>query len=218
MAYKFPDGASFQFSTTFGTAVSLTAFTNANPGVATSGSAHGFVDGDELLLISSNWEDATDSIFRANELSATTLNLVGLDTTNTTFFPAGGGVGATLQKVTGWQNIPQVLTINTSGGDARRATISPIARRTPINVPLGLNPVDIELTIGHDAANSTYQSMLAITRALTKIAFKMVLADGSATYGYGNMVVGSFPQLQSGQANQVAVGINLLGRDIAYSA
>lgn len=216
MAYKFPDGASFQFSTTFATAVTVSAFTNANPGVATTGTAHGYTTGDELLLVSP-WEDATDSVFRANNLTATTLNLSGLDTTNLTFFPAGAAVGSTLQKISAWQTIPQVLTISTSGGDARRATISPLARRTPINVPLGLNPVDIELTIGHDASNATYQQMLAITRALTKIAFKMVLADGSSTYGYGNMVVGSFPQLQSGQANQVTVGINLLGRDIAYS-
>lgn len=215
MAYKFPDGASFQFSTTFATAKTITAFTNANPGVATS-VAHAYVDDDELLLVSP-WEDATDSVFRADQLTADTLSLKGLDTTNLTFFPAGAAAGSTLQKISAWQTIPQVLTISTSGGDARRATISPLARRTPINVPLGLNPVDIELTIGHDASNATYQQMLAITRALTKIAFKMVLADGSATYGYGNMVVGSFPQLQSGQANQVTVGINLLGRDIAYA-
>lgn len=215
MAYKFPDGASFQFSTTFAAAKTITAFTNANPGIATS-VAHGFADDDELLLVSP-WEDATDSVFRADQLTADTLSLKGLDTTNLTFFPAGAAAGSTLQKISAWQTIPQVLTISTSGGDARRATISPLARRTPINVPLGLNPVDIELTIGHDASNATYQQMLAITRALTKIAFKMVLADGSATYGYGNMVVGSFPQLQSGQANQVTVGINLLGRDIAYS-
>jgi hypothetical protein len=216
MAYKFPDGASFQFSTTFAAAKTISAFTNADPGVATS-TAHGFVDDEELLLISSGWEDATDSVFRADQLSVDTLSLKGLDTTSTTFFPAGGGNGATLQKVSAWKVIPQVLTIATSGGDARRATISPLARRTPINVPLGLNPVDITLTIGHDASNTVYQEMLTITRALTKIAFKMVLADGSATYGYGNMVVGSMPNMQSGRENQATVSINLLGRDVAYA-
>lgn len=215
MAYKFPDGASFQFSATFATAKTIATFTNANPGLATS-VGHGYVDDDELLLVS-GWEDATDSVFRADQLSVDTFNLKGLDTTNTTFFPAGGGAASTVQKVSAWQTIPQVLTINTNGGDARRATISPLARRTPINVPLGLNPVDITLTIGHDASNAVYQTMLEITRALTKIAFKMTLADGSASYGYGNLVVGSFPQLQSGRENQAQVAINLLGRDVSYA-
>lgn len=216
MAYKFPDGARMLYSKTFATPKAVTVFTNADPGVATI-VGHGYADDDELLLVSP-WEDATDSVFRADQLSADTLSLVGLDTTDTVFYTPGGGVGSTVSKVSAWQEIPQVLTIATSGGDARRATIAPLARRTPINVPLGLNPVDITLTIGHDAGNAIFQEMLAITRALTKIAFKLVLADGSATYGYGNMVTGSFPQLQNGQANQVTVGINLLGRDVAYSA
>lgn len=214
MAYKFPDGASFQYSTTFAAAKTISGFTNANPGVATS-TSHGYSDDDELLLIS-GWEDATDSVFRADQLTADTFSLKGLDTTSTTFFPAGAGAGSTVQKVSAWKVIPQVLTIATAGGDARRATISPLARRTPINVPLGLNPVDITLTLGHDASNTIYQEMLAISRALTNIAFKMVLADGSTTYGYGNMVVGSMPNLQSGRENQVQVAINLLGRDVAY--
>lgn len=215
MAYKFPDGASFQFSTTFAAAKTIASFTNANPGVATN-VAHGFADDDELLLVSP-WEDGTDSVFRADQLSADTFSLKGLDTTNTTFFPAGNGAGSTVHKVSSWLTIPQVLTIATNGGDARKATISPLARRTPINVPLGLNPVDITLTIGHDASNATYQTMLGITRALTKIAFKMVQADGSASYGYGNMVVGSFPSMQSGRENQAQVSISLLGRDVAYA-
>lgn len=215
MAYKFPDGASFQFSTTFAAAKTISAFTNANPGVATS-TSHGFSDDDELLLVS-GWEDATDSVYRCDQLTADTFTLKNLDTTNTTFFPAGGGASSTVQKVSSWQVIPQVLSIATAGGDARRATISPLSRRTPINVPLGLNPIDITLTIGHDASNAVYQSMLAISRALTKVAFKLVLADGSTTYGYGNMVVGSMPSMQSGRENQATVAINLLGRDVAYA-
>lgn len=214
MAYKFPDGASFQYSTTFAAVKTATVFTNANPGVFTS-VAHGFATNDELLLLSP-WEEATSSVFRATSLTADTLSLQGLDTTNTNFFPAGGGVGSTLQKISTWKAIPQVLTIGTSGGDARRATVSPLARRTPFNVPLGLNPVDINLTIGHDSSLAIYQEMLGISRALTPCAFKLVLADGSSTYGYGNMVVGTFPNLQSGRENQATVGINLLGRDVAY--
>ena len=215
MAYKFPDGASFQFSTTFAAAKTISAFTNANPGVATS-TSHGFSDDDELLLVR-GWEDATDSVYRCDQLTADTFTLKNLDTTNTTFFPAGAGASSTVQKVSSWQVIPQVLSIATAGGDARRATISPLSRRTPINVPLGLNPIDITLTIGHDASNAVYQTMLGISRALTKVAFKLVLADGSATYGYGNMVVGSMPSMQSGRENQATVAINLLGRDVAYA-
>jgi hypothetical protein len=215
MAYKFPDGAHFYFSSTFAAAKTISAFTNANPGVATS-VGHGFADDEELLLISP-WEDATDTVFRADQLSADTLSLKGLDTSSVNFFGAGGGVGSTLQKISAWQEIPQVLTIATSGGDARTATIAPLSRRRPINVALGTNPVSITLTIGHDASNAVFQQMLAVTKALTKVAFKMVLSDGSATYGYGNLVTGSLPGMQAGRENQANVALTFLGQDIAYA-
>lgn len=214
MSYKFPDGAHFYFSSTFAAAKTISAFTNANPGVATS-TSHGYADDDELLL-TSGWEDATDSVYRADQLTTDTLSLKGLDTSNTTFYTVGGGVGSTLQKISSWQEIPQVLTINTSGGGARKSTISPLSRRRPIEVAIGTEPVSIELGIGHDATNAIFQAMLAIAKALTKVAFKMVLADGSAVYGYGNMMTTSFPQLQAGQANQAKVTLSLLGQDVAY--
>lgn len=214
MAIKFPDGASFQFSTTFASAKTVSIFSNANPGVATA-TAHGYSDNDEVLYVG-GWEDATDSVFRVNELTSDTLNLTGLDTSSTTLFPAGSGVG-TLQKISSWQTIPQIVSISTSGGDARRATVNLLARRTPLNIPIGLNPVDIELVLAHDGSNSVYQTMLGISRLLTKCALKLVLADGTATYGYGNMVVGAMPNLQSGRENQVTVGINLLGRNVEYA-
>ena len=68
MAYYFPEGSKFYFSTTFAAAKTITALTNANPAVATS-VAHGYADDDELLL-TSGWEDATDSVFRADQLTA----------------------------------------------------------------------------------------------------------------------------------------------------
>lgn len=215
MAYKFSDGSSFSFSTTFASAKTIATFTNANPGVATS-TSHGYVDDEELLLIADGWEDATDSVYRVNQLTADTFSLLTLDTSNTIYFPAGGGANATVQKVSSWVEIPQILAYSVGGGDARRATISPIKRRNPINVPLGLNPTDITITIGHDASNAAYQQMLAITRALTKCAFKLAMADGATVYGYGNMVVSSFPNLQGGRENQATVSINMLGREVAY--
>lgn len=214
MSYKFPDGAHFYFSQTFAAAKTISAFTNANPGVATS-VAHGYVDDDELLLLS-GWEDATDSVYRADQLSADTFTLKGLDTSNTTFFTAGGGVGSTVQKISSWQEIPQVLSISTTGGGARNATISPLSRRRSIQVAIGTEPVTIELGIGHDTSSAVFTAMLAVAKTLTRVAFKMVLADGSATYGYGNMMTTSFPQLQAGQANQARVTLSLLGQDVAY--
>jgi hypothetical protein len=215
VAYQFPEGSRFQFSTTFATAKTISAMTNANPTVCTS-TAHGYADNDELLL-TSGWEDATDTVWRADQLTADTFSLVGLDTTNTSFYAAGGGANSTVQRISGWTDIPQVLSIATSGGDARFTTISPLAKRNAINVPTGFNPTTITLTLGHDPSLAAYATMLGISRALSKVAFKMVISGGGTTYGFGYMSVSEAPSLNVNQANTVQAAITLLGRSISYA-
>lgn len=215
MSYFFPEGSKFYFSTTFASAKTITALTNADPAVATS-VAHGYSDLDEILL-SSGWEDATDTVFQVDQLTADTFEIEGLNSVDTNFYATGTGTG-TAQKISGWTEIPQVLTIATQGGDARFTTISPVARRNSINVPIGFNPTSISLTLGHDPANANYKTMLGISRALTKVAFKMVLSGGAVTYGYGYMSVSEAPSLNVNQANTVSAAISLLGRAISYEA
>src|SRR5438067_1343798 len=82
------------------------ALTNANPALATSAS-HGYVDNDEVLVLS-GWEDATNQVLRVDQQDVNTFTLLGLDTTNTRFFPTGSGIG-TAQKIGTWVQIPQVL-------------------------------------------------------------------------------------------------------------
>lgn len=215
MAWSFPEGAKFFFSNTLGSAKTVSAITNANPAVATS-TAHGFVDNDEILLVSP-WEDATETVYKINQLTADTFELLGLDTTDLNWFSAGGGANSEAYKVSSWVEIPQVLSISTSGGDPRFTTISPLAKRNSINVPTGFNAASIQLTLGHDAASANYQTMLNISRRLSKVAFKMVLSGGATSYGYGYMAVSEVPSLNVNQANQVTAALTMLGRTLSYA-
>lgn len=215
MAYYFPEGSKVYFSTTFASAKTVTAATNANPSVLTS-VAHGYADNDELLF-TSGWEDATDAVFKADQLTADTLSLLGLNTTDTNFFAAGSGTGS-LQKVSTWVEVPQVLGVSTSGGDARFTTVDLLAKRNSINVPTGFNAASMTLTLAHDPANANYQSMLTVARGLQKVAFKLVLSGGAVMYGYGYMSVSEAPQLNRNQVNQVQAAITFLGRPISYAS
>ncbi|MEI5998235.1 hypothetical protein H3V53_13780 [Paraburkholderia bengalensis] len=215
MAYAFPEGSKFYFSETFAAAKNITALSNANPAVATS-VAHGFADGNEIL-IESGWEDASDSVFKIDQLSVDTFSLLGLNTNDTDWYNPGGGAG-TAQLISNWVEIPQVLTIATQGGDPKFTTIAPLAKRNAINVPTGFNPTSITLTLGHDASNVNYQEMLDISRSLRKVAFKMVLSGGVSSYGYGYMSVSEMPSLNVNQANQVTASLSLLGRSISYAS
>ena len=77
MAFNFPAGSRFQFSSTFAPAKTISALSNANPAVATS-TAHGYTTNDEILL-TSGWEDATDSVYKVTVIDANSFSLQGLD-------------------------------------------------------------------------------------------------------------------------------------------
>lgn len=214
MSYYFAEGSSIQFSNTLASAKTVSAVTNANPPVCTS-TAHGYTTNDEVLF-TSGWEDATDSVFRVTVIDANSFSLQGLDASSTSYFPAGSGVGST-QKLSSWTAIPQVLTISASGGDARFATITPLAKRNAVNVPVGFNATSVTLSLAHDPAQAAYITMQGISRALSKVAIKQVVAGGGSTYGYGYMNVGEYPKLNNGQANTVDAALTVLGRSISYS-
>lgn len=215
MAYSLPEGSSQQFSNTLAAAKTITAITNANPAVATC-TAHGYTTGDEIML-SSGWEDATDSVYKIESVDANSFKILGLDSTNTSFFPTGSG-GGSAQKLSAWTAIPQVLTISASGGDARFTDVNPLAKRNGIRIPTGFNATSVTLSLGFDATTPTYKTMVGISRSLSKVAFKQVLSGGSVQYGYGYLTVSEFPKLNNNQVNTVDAALTFLGRTMSYDA
>lgn len=213
MAYSLPEGSSQQFSNTLAAAKTITAITNANPAVATC-TAHGYTTGDEIML-SSGWEDATDSVYKIESVDANSFKILGLDSTNTSFFPAGSG-GGSAQKLSAWTAIPQVLTISASGGDARFTEVTPLAKRNGIRIPTGFNATSVTLSLGFDATTPAYKTMVGISRSLSKVAFKQVLSGGSVQYGYGYMSVSEFPKLNNNSVNTVDAALTFLGRTMSY--
>ncbi len=213
MSYAIPEGSLFQFSSTFAATKAITTISNADP-AAVGSVAHGYIDEDEVM-VQSGWEDATDTVWQVNQTSNDAYELLGLNSTDTNFYPSGSGVG-TASKISSWQTIPQVLAIATSGGDARFTDVSPLAKRNAIKIPTGFNATSVTLTLGHDPSNAIYKTMLGLSRSLTKVAFKMILSGGGTSYGYGYMTVSETPSLNVNQVNQVQAAFSFLGRSISY--
>ena len=215
MAYSLPEGSSQQFSNTLASAKTVTAITNANPAVATC-TGHGYTTGDEIML-SSGWEGATDSVYKIESVDSNSFKILGLDTTDTSFFPTGSG-GGSAQKLSAWTAIPQVLTINANGGDARFTDVNPLAKRNGIRIPTGFNATTVTLSLGFDATTPAYKTMVGLSRSLAKVAFKQVLSGGSVQYGWGYLTVSEFPKLNNNQVNTVDAALTFLGRTMSYDA
>lgn len=213
MAYFFPEGSQFAFSTTLATAVNITAITNANPAVATA-AAHGYSNNDELLL-TSGWEDANNTIFRAGSVATNTFNVTGLNSTNTSFYPAGGGTG-TARRLSGWQSILQVLSVTSQGGDARFTQIQPLSARNAFQVPTGFNPSSFTMTLGYDPSIASFQTLIDLSRILAPLAMRITLSGNGAIYFYGYISISEVPQMQPQSPLTVQAAVTNLGRIISY--
>lgn len=213
--YYFPEGTKLYYSVTFAGAKDLTIVSNANPALATS-VGHGYADGD-IVLLDSGWEDASNNVYKIDQQSVDTFQLLGLDSSDTDWYAAGAGVGTT-QKITGWVEIPGALNIQTSGGDPRYTQIDLLAKRNSISVPTGFNPTNMTVSMVWDPADATYQAMLGIARTLTPVAFKLLISGGAVAYGRGFMAASEVPSLNRNQVNAVNVGMTLTNRLVAYAS
>lgn len=215
MAYYTAVGAKVQYSTTFATAKTVTSISNASTAVATA-TAHGYADGDELLLVN-GWEDASEAIWRADDVATNALDLAGLDSSDTKWFPTGTASAGTLQKVSDWQEIGQILEVNNTGGGRRDITVNPINRRNGILIPIGFEPSGIDFVLGWDPTRGDQQALDAISRRLSqKLAFRFLLDGGATMYAYGQLSKSPIPQMSSSDVLKSNVSINFLGLVTTY--
>lgn len=92
--------------------VSCSAITKASQGVVTTGSAHGYSNGDYVLMTVSGMYQLNYRVFRISSASGSVFTLEGEDTTNYSTFVSG-----TSQKLTFGTSLATLTNINASGGD-----------------------------------------------------------------------------------------------------
>lgn len=100
----------YEFVFSSGTSVSVSSITNANPGVVTTGSAHGFTDGDLVTFSGAigmtevNFDNTTDTVYMVASASPTTfeLNTIDGDNVNTSAYGVYAGSGVVEKQ--SWAN------------------------------------------------------------------------------------------------------------------
>jgi hypothetical protein len=155
MANIIATGAQFAFATTYGAAVNVTAATNAANAVLTLAAGHGTVVGDFVEIASSGWGRAEGRVFRASVVSTNDVTFEGLDTTDTSLFPAGGAVGSSVRRITAWTSITQVgREIQITGNELETGDATYISDLVRKNVVLFRAPTNVTLPIFFDPSLS----------------------------------------------------------------
>ena len=214
MSYDTSVGVAYYISQTFASAKTLSIVSNADPALATS-TSHGYTDNDEVLYVG-GWERASNGVFKVDQQSTDTFLIKGLNSTSTSLYTAGAGVGTT-QKISSWIEIPQILAVNPEGGTARYIDVRPVKLLQGFKLNDGFDPASISWDIGFDPSLSDWATLLDISRLQTYGAYKRVKGT-KATYGYGLFSISEQPQDASGQVTIVRATFAAQGPLISYAS
>jgi hypothetical protein len=215
MAATLPDGAIVSLATAYGTAKTVSAITNANPGVATS-TAHGLTNG-ALVTMTSGWSNLNNRIVRVAGSVTNAFNLEGIDTSSTTLFPALSGVG-TAQEITAFTQISQIMGFSTSGGDQQFANFSFLEQNFETQIPTISSAQSITLDIADDPTLAGYQALKTASDARAVRALKITLPNGSILLYQGYVSLNETPSLTKGSVMTVKATFSLQSRPVRYSA
>jgi hypothetical protein len=120
---------------------------------------------------------------RVKTATATAITLESIDTTSTTIYPVGSGVGS-LKKVLTWVQIPQITDVAFSGGDQNYADIVFLEDTQGRQLPTDKSAASMVLTVADDPTLAYVPIVTAADVAQTPQAARLNLPGTDKLY-YG---------------------------------
>jgi Phage tail tube protein, TTP len=178
MASTFPNGTVFALSAALAAAKTVSAVTNANPGVATA-TAHGYADGNIVVMNAPGRLDLLP--VRVDNSSTNAFDLEGIDTTSTTLYPSGFGVGSAQLAAT-FTSLSQTVEVTTSGGEQQFAQWAFLEDGKQRQRPTFKNARGLQLTMHYDPTLAWHAALLAADQLADVRVLRATLPTGAILY------------------------------------
>lgn len=212
-----PTGSTFSIASTIDAPKTTTIVTNASEAVVTA-VAHGYSEGD-IVIIVSGWGRLNKRAFRVKApVTADTFVLEGADTTNTTFYPAGTGLG-TVSKVTAFTNITTIMNPSTSGGEPKTVEYKFIDSDVNYVINDGFSAVSYKVELDADSIGGAgYTALKTLTEVQTDTVLKITTRSGSPNYIPCTVALNENVNMQEGAINRVTVSFSGNNRNTRYTS
>lgn len=213
MSISLPNGATLKLATVYGSAISITAASNANPAVLTA-AAHGLANGD-LVEVTSGWSRINNRIYRVSLSAAGTFALEGLDSSNTTTYTPGGGVGS-VRKINTLTQITQILETTSSGGEMGFTEVSLLENDFSTQLPTQASAQSIAISIADDPTLAGFIAVKAAAETRSPRALVVTLPNNSVILYNGIVSLDETPSLTKNSIMAVKSTFSLQGRPVRY--
>lgn len=213
-----PTGTTLAIASAFASALTTSTASNAAECVLGMASTSGLANGD-YVEVTSGWGRLNKRIARVKSLSANvSITLEGIDTTNTTFFPAGTGAGS-VRKVTTWQTISQVTAVSSSGGDPITVDYKYLDSDVRYSINDGFNASSYTLTMDADSIGTAgYAALKTLTEVQSDTVLRVTTRSGQINLIPCTVALNEAVQLNDGQINTVTCAFNGTNRLTRYAS
>ena len=216
MAITLATGTQVAIASTYGTAVVMSALTNATEAVATLAVGHSVIVGD-FLEITSGWDLLNGKIVRVKTVVTNDVTFEAINTVSTTNYPAGTGTG-TIRRISAWTSITQIQSLSTSGGDQSFADITTITDRTQKQIPTTRSPQQIDMTVFDDPSLGWYATVTTASDSSVATAMRIVFPNASRLVANGYFSLQKTPTVASNAPLTAAIGFSTVAEPVRYAS
>lgn len=215
MSAILPNGSIFEIAATYSAPRAFTAITNAKPPEATS-AAHGLEDGD-VLVVKSGWTRLNDKVVRVIGSDTDSFELDGIDTTKTSVYTAGSGLGS-VRAASGWAQISQITDNNSSGGEQQFATFGFLEESDDRQLPTTKSPITLSLTVADDDSLPYVAAVEAADDDREPRVLRLTLPNGATIYYNTYVSITPTPTLTRNNVMARVITLSLASRPTRYKA
>lgn len=215
MGYKLPAGGSLAIASTYGTAKTMSAISNASAAVATLEASHGVTVGD-YVEIRSGWELLDYRIARVSAVATNDVTLEGINTASTTKYPAGEGAG-TVRVISAFTTISQVASLTPAGGEQQYADASGVFGRSDKQIPSTRSAVTMEISVHDDPSLAFYAVVQAAEDAGTPVGLRVLSSDASRVLHNGYVTMGKTPSMTRGETDKISISFAAVAEPTRYA-
>lgn len=216
MAYKLPNGSTFDFAATYSAPVVVSAISNATEAVV-SAAGHTFAVGD-IVVLTTGWQKLTERAFRVKSVTATTsFVLEGVNTTSLTRFPVGASAGS-VRKVMTWVRINQIMDVSFAGGDQNFYTWAFLEDQDERQMPTTKSASSLTLTVADDPAQAFVPIVEAADEDDAPRVQRLNLVNGDILLYNSVVSFTSTPTLERDNLMTRTITMSLQGQISRYNA
>ena len=215
MAITLSTGVALAIAKTYGASVSMTVLSNATEAVATLAVGHGVVVGD-YLEVTSGWGLLDKRIVRAKTVATNDVTFEGIDTSDTTKYPAGTGTGS-IRRITAWSALSQVKGISASGGEQQFADVTAIDDQVARQMPTIRSAVSMNVDVFDDPTLTWYADVSKATDARAPFGLRMSFPNGSKLVANAYWSLQRVPTVNQNEAMTSQITLSYAAEPVRYA-